>query len=247
MKCNNCGIMIDRYPSQVKATNYCSQACSVAYRNKTGFYKRENHPQWEGGPVSRTCVYCGVAFSVRKSRVARGEGNYCSKACCDNARSVDKTCEICGKSFRLKLSHDVNGNGKYCSIKCRSVGYERREYFKGVSNPHYIDGQSQSKEYVCRHSQKRRTKLAGNGGDYTLQAWADLCVKFGNRCLCCGKMLALTVDHVIPVIKGGSNNIGNLQPLCKSCNSKKNAKVIDYREVVPQEPAYYFQEAVFTA
>lgn len=59
--------------------------------------------------------------------------------------------------------------------------------------------------------------------------WLDLCNKYNNRCLCCGEKNKLTVDHVIPISKGGMNTIDNIQPLCGSCNSKKNNKEIDYR------------------
>jgi len=33
----------------------------------------------------------------------------------------------------------------------------------------------------------------------------------------------------VPLIKGGSDSIDNLQPLCGYCNSSKGTRVIDYR------------------
>lgn len=53
----------------------------------------------------------------------------------------------------------------------------------------------------------------------------------GYRCLKCGCTENLTLDHVLPRSKGGSNEIENLQTLCKPCNEDKADTYIDYREV----------------
>lgn len=76
---------------------------------------------------------------------------------------------------------------------------------------------------------KRRKYLIANAGSFTREEWRDLCVKYKHRCLRCGKRTKLTVDHVVPVSKGGSNRIENIQPLCLPCNLAKHTETIDYR------------------
>jgi hypothetical protein len=48
----------------------------------------------------------------------------------------------------------------------------------------------------------------------------------GNTCLECGATDDLTVDHIVPESRGGQLVPENLRTLCRSCNSKKGAKVV---------------------
>jgi 5-methylcytosine-specific restriction endonuclease McrA len=41
------------------------------------------------------------------------------------------------------------------------------------------------------------------------------------RCVTCGTHKNLTVDHIIPVSKGGTDDLDNLQTMCGPCNSRK--------------------------
>jgi 5-methylcytosine-specific restriction endonuclease McrA len=77
---------------------------------------------------------------------------------------------------------------------------------------------------------RRRARKLNAEGDFTVEDFEALCKKYGNACLRCGGRDALlTPDHIVPLSLGGSNRIENIQPLCLSCNSWKNVKVIDYR------------------
>jgi hypothetical protein len=46
----------------------------------------------------------------------------------------------------------------------------------------------------------------------------------GYSCRICGSENDITIDHIVPVIKGGKNYLDNLQLLCRSCNSRKGVK-----------------------
>lgn len=87
------------------------------------------------------------------------------------------------------------------------------------------------RERIRRHelAHRRRAIMRGSGGKYTPEQWRDLCAKYNHVCLCCGKAARLTPDHVVPIAKGGSNDISNIQPLCLPCNLRKATKTTDYR------------------
>lgn len=47
----------------------------------------------------------------------------------------------------------------------------------------------------------------------------------GHRCVRCGTTERLTLDHIYPWSKGGSDDESNLQTMCLTCNISKGARV----------------------
>ncbi len=81
-----------------------------------------------------------------------------------------------------------------------------------------------------------RTKVESRPNSYSIEEKEYILTKTHRKCAKCGCKLSIkddffTVDHYIPLNKGGSNNIKNLVPMCRTCNKEKD----DYTVT----PSYY--------
>lgn len=95
-----------------------------------------------------------------------------------------------------------------CRNFIKSKYKEHQEYIERIAN----EPRKQANRYIAKTSTRNEVfKL------------------HGKACLCCSTDKNITIDHVIPVFLGGADSIENLQPLCKSCNSKKKTTIKDYR------------------
>lgn len=96
------------------------------------------------------------------------------------------------------------------------------------------------RRWVKAGDHRRRVLKKNAVGEFSNSEWLELCQKYDNRCLRCGEQSVLTVDHVVPLSKGGTNYIDNIQPLCLSCNSSKGTSETDYRTgVIPSHAIQY--------
>lgn len=148
-----------------------------------------------------------------------------------------KPCKKCGGMEWRKSGHCVacgreRGYLWYCANRDRFNELQRKRYWanrdKSCERSRRWRKENPDKRSGQRH--KYIAKKKGNGGSFTTAEWKALCEQYDNRCLRCGRDdIALTVDHVIPIDKGGTSNIDNIQPLCFSCNSGKKNRHIDYR------------------
>lgn len=65
--------------------------------------------------------------------------------------------------------------------------------------------------------------------DFTCADWECVLEEFSHACAYCLRQdVKLTMDHVVPISKGGAHTVGNIVPACKSCNSKKRDRSIFY-------------------
>lgn len=84
----------------------------------------------------------------------------------------------------------------------------------------------QANRVMC---QRRRVRKNNASGYHTVKQWLAVLNQYDGRCLRCGSTENITEDHVLPLNKGGSNSIENIQPLCMICNSSKGDTYHDYR------------------
>jgi 5-methylcytosine-specific restriction endonuclease McrA len=75
---------------------------------------------------------------------------------------------------------------------------------------------------------RRARHMAAVERTLTQEQWNGILELFGQRCAYCLAETKLTMDHVIPVSRGGPHIAGNVVPACKSCNSKKGARNLFY-------------------
>lgn len=76
---------------------------------------------------------------------------------------------------------------------------------------------------VIRASNQRHRARRKNApiNDFTAREWREIKAAYRQRCAYCGRRRDLTVDHVIPLSRGGDHTARNVAPACGSCNSRK--------------------------
>ena len=185
----------------------------------------------------------GNTFGFKKGQKAWNKGKKCSYLK-GNTNGFKKGMIPWNKgkhwSEEVKIKLVESHKGKKPSLKIRKKMSESHKGMKkpwvskaqkGEKSHFWKGGISKKREYKGFIVRQRRTRKKGNGGIHTLGEWETLKAQCNWTCLACKKRepeIKLTEDHIIPISKGGSNNIENIQPLCRSCNNKKYTKIIKY-------------------
>lgn len=105
------------------------------------------------------------------------------------------------------------------SLRWRQANPDRKRQIDkewGLANPGKVVGRNRA----------RRARKAGAEGSHTEYDLFCIFVIQDAQCAGCGKSLLIscTVDHVVPLKRGGSNWPDNIQLLCSTCNSSKGTK-----------------------
>ena len=75
-----------------------------------------------------------------------------------------------------------------------------------------------------RRRDARRGSPSARGYDWSWQQQSKGAREEQGWCEVCGGTSDLTLDHIVPLARGGTNEPGNVRVLCRSCNSRKAAR-----------------------
>jgi len=151
-------------------------------------------------------------------------------------------CKVCEKEY-LKLWREKNKEylkswrkrwiekNKEKLIKQKRHWFEKNKEKSIEKNRIWKEKNPEKVKWLNRLQQHKR-RCAGK---IDREAWIKKVKILGEKCLMCGvnqNTAKLTIDHIIPISKGGTNEITNLQPLCSFCNRRKHTKSIDFTKVM---------------
>ena len=203
--CEWCGELF--YPAR-KTSRTCSADCrkkhNTTEQNAKYKAKRDN-----ARGKSRQCGQCQTSFSP-----ARSDSWYCSNSCAQKAKyyrtlpqKPTRECSECGKDI-TELRVDANT----CSSYCGGVRAKR------LNRSRYLVSQQQ------REAIKRQATV---GYGVPEREWIKILSRFNYSCYYCSEQnIKLTMDHIVPISRGGAHSIGNVAPACGSCNSSKGTKLL---------------------
>lgn len=180
---------------------YCSEKCSVRQENNIRNKKRlDNRP-------TGICCQCDKEFKRQKKA-----GKFCSRKCyIDSLKAKTQTniCPMCGKEFNQR-----GRKLKYCSPLCSAKA--QAEVYK-------------------RNTLTRRALRVTNGDVERINP-KDIFDRDGWTCQICGEKVlkslykikgtkryarAPSIDHIIPISRGGQHIKSNVQCACYLCNCRK--------------------------
>jgi len=108
--------------------------------------------------------------------------------------------------------------------KARAARYFASE--KGIAAIRRKQRTELGKANAARSRHKRRMLLAGLS-NLTAAEWATIRAMQSGACAYCLRVAPLTMDHVLPLSRGGSNTMANVVGACRGCNSSKKARTIE--------------------
>jgi 5-methylcytosine-specific restriction endonuclease McrA len=165
-----------------------------------------------------------------------------------------KICVSCNKNLPLsefwKSSSNKDGYQSYCrdciykwknnnkdKVKIYKHKYNLSDKRKKSNKKYYDNNKEKIADYWRTDKGKHISKMnklnrLGVRHTFTYKEWMEKVKETNGICPNCGTNVGiykLTLDHIIPISAvpiGTYYTINDVQPLCKSCNSSKNDKVM---------------------
>lgn len=153
------------------------------------------------------------------------------------AERVRERRRVMAERYRRKYAELIRKRSVEYRAQHREILRQRQREWRQANPEAYLEihrrWRRANKAIVNATTHRRRARLRGCAEHHTAAEWEALKLACEYTCLSCGRRepeVELTRDHVVPLSEGGGNDITNLAPLCKSCNSLKHTAHDDFRD-----------------
>ena len=190
--------------------------------------------------MKKVCSKCGVEKEIAEFSKDKAQKSGYRPSCKQCVKEYKKKYYLSNKNKikeyqqknKEKIKQYRESYGKQYYEKNKEVLLEKQREYKRKM---YATEEGKAKRKLEKFERRSANKC---GAKYTGKEWTS-CLEFFNNCdAYTGEPLNgdVSVDHIIPIKAGGTNNINNLVPCKRSINSSKGSK--DWLEWYKKQPFY---------
>ncbi|MGN0974116.1 MAG: HNH endonuclease [Bacilli bacterium] len=225
-KCSTCNKKLPatteyfyKYKSKDGLMGQCKE-CKRAYS------KKQNNLVNTDPNITKVCSKCKIKkpatieFFAKSKSGKYGVSSYC-KEC---KHKQDKEYNINNKEIRTKY---------YETHKEEIKKYQQTEKYKEIKKKSDAKYAKNNPDKIFNKISKRRFKEENQGEGITKEQWTEMMQFFNWCCAYSGEYLGndknkdiRSIDHIIPLAKGGEHEIWNCVPMLRNLNSSKNDNII---------------------
>ena len=228
------------YQNSARVAIHHRQASTPGVRIRTDSRTNQGKQNYER-PISsevsmeKTCSHCHKPFESTQFKTC-DECRKCARdqGCVWREKNHERWLEI-AKKYRDTHSEQVRTKNKKCYEKNKEA---RNEYCRNRYLHNKAEYAASRNEWRKQHPEEfkvqkhnYRARRRGAAGTFTTDELREIAHQQDNRCYYCHKLFFngtlerdQHIEHKIPIIRGGSNDISNIVLSCSSCNIKKNRK-----------------------
>lgn len=177
----------------------------------------------------KKCGLCkeklSLSFFGKHKSHKDGHQSFCKSCKAKRDKSYYEKNKDKKSAYDKKRREDETQDERDMRNKRRRKLYAKNPTNRKISNSKW---KKQNPEKVRIQVQRRRARIRNAKGEFTAEDWIDIKKNFDHKCAYCGMKKSLTVDHVIPLSKGGRHDKDNIVPACINCNSSKHISIWEY-------------------
>lgn len=223
VKCKTCGEIFERTPDHIKRGNLICRKCEHEKALIRQAAQREER-RAEAKRMSEERKKKREAEKIKKNPLGLSDYQLSRRKTLDEV----SVCKMCGKKYTLREYMESTGakyyrNSGYCSAECRDA--HTKESAKISHRGRRDSHRHRARKYGCEYDSSVTLK--------------KLIKRDGLKCAICGEMcdikdnrwskylgpMSPTIDHIIPMAKGGGHTWENVQIAHAICNTYKSDNI----------------------
>lgn len=234
-QCEECGT---EFTPWIDIQRFCTDACG----------RRAGRRRYNERSVPAACEQCGVEFNSR--RTGSGQARYCSVLCSCRANAAAKRTARCSTEGCDEYPNRGRKSGTMYCDGCYAVVLADREARRKKRSPKprvwyagncvhcgeaFVFNQPNNRTCSPRCGQRfnKDTRKQRKRAAYIEEVWRPkVYARDGWTCQLCSKPVdrtktvphprAPTIDHIVPIARGGEHSYANTQLACFMCNCLKS-------------------------